>query len=130
MKDGIDPVLVVDLDGTLLRSDILYESFWSALGRDWRSPFAALMALGSGRATLKKHLANAARVDVTTLPYDPAVIAYVEAWRLGGGRTALVTASDQTIADQVAAHLGLFDEVHGSDGELNLKGSTKAEFLK
>ena len=129
MKDGIDPVLVVDLDGTLLRSDILYESFWSALGRDWRSPFAALMALGSGRAALKKHLANAGRVDVTTLPYDPAVIAYIEAWRLGGGRTALVTASDQTIADQVAAHLGLFDEIYGSDGQVNLKGAAKADFL-
>lgn len=129
MKDGIDPVLVVDLDGTLLRSDILYESFWSAFGRDWRSPLAALVAVGSGRAALKAHLAQAARLDVTTLPYDPAVIAYVEAWRLGGGRTALVTASDQTIANQVAGHLGLFDEVYGSDGHVNLKGVAKADFL-
>jgi 4-hydroxybenzoate polyprenyltransferase/phosphoserine phosphatase len=129
MKDGLDPVLVVDLDGTLLQSDILYESFWSAMGRDWRSPFTSLVALASGRAALKKHLAQAARLDVTTLPYDPAVVAYVQAWRLGGGRTALVTASDQTIADQVADHLGLFDEVHGSDGDLNLKGAAKAAFL-
>ena len=129
MKDGIDPVLVVDLDGTLLRSDILFESFWSAFGHNWRSPFTSLVALLSGRAALKKHLAGAARLDATTLPYDPAVIAYVEAWRRAGGRTALVTASDQTIAEQVADHLGLFDEVYGSDGEVNLKGTAKADFL-
>lgn len=129
MKDGLLPVLVVDLDGTLLRSDMLVESFWSAFGRDWRSPFKSLVALASGRAALKRHLAQAARVDATTLPYDPTVVAYVEAWRLHGGRTALVTASDRTIAVQVADHLGLFDEVYGSDGVLNLKGETKAAFL-
>jgi 4-hydroxybenzoate polyprenyltransferase/phosphoglycolate phosphatase-like HAD superfamily hydrolase len=129
MKDGLLPVLVVDLDGTLLRSDILYESFWSAFGRDWRSPFTSLVVLLSGRAALKKHLATTARLDATTLPYDQTVIAYVEAWRLQGGRTALVTASDQKVADQVAEHLRLFDEVHGSDGKLNLKGTAKADFL-
>lgn len=39
-------ILVVDLDGTLLRSDMLFESFWSAFGRDWRSPFLAVAAAG------------------------------------------------------------------------------------
>jgi len=120
------PIVVVDLDGTLLRSDILWETFWSALGRN---PFHATMALLSGRAALKRYLAQTSRLDETSLPYDPDVIAYIQAWRDKGGRTALVTASDQSIADRVAAHLGLFDEVHGSDGRLNLKGKAKAAFL-
>jgi len=120
------PLVVVDLDGTLLRSDILWETFWSALGRN---PLRSTMALLSGRAALKRHLAQASRLDETSLPYDPDVIAYIRAWRDKGGRTALVTASDQSIADRVAAHLGLFDEVHGSDGRLNLKGKAKAAFL-
>ena len=126
---GVDPMLAVDLDGTLLRSDILFENFWSAFGRDWRSPFLSISALLSGRAALKRHLAQAGQLDATTLPYDQTVIAYVEAWRARGGRTALVTASDQTIAVQIADHLGLFDEVHGSDGRRNLKGAAKADFL-
>lgn len=123
------PVLVVDLDGTLVRSDILYESFWSALGRDWRSPFRSAAALAGGRAALKRHLAGHSKIDVETLPYDEAVIAYAKAWREDGGRVALVTASDQTVADRIAAHLDLFDEVHGSDGRHNLKGAAKAAFL-
>ena len=49
--------LAVDLDGTLLRSDMLIESFWSAFSRDWRTPFAAVSALSRGKAALKKTLA-------------------------------------------------------------------------
>lgn len=123
------PVLVIDLDGTLLRSDMLFETFWSALGADWRSPVRAARALGAGRAALKRHLAEASAVEVSTLPFDADVLAYVRDWRERGGRTALVTASDEGLAARIAAHLGLFDEVHGSDGARNLKGPAKAAFL-
>lgn len=123
-------MLVVDLDGTLLRSDMLHETFWSAFGSDWRIPFSAATSLSAGRAALKRRLAAAAHVDAATLPYDPDVISYIEAWRQTGGRTALVTASDQAVAEAVAGHLGIFDEVHGSDGSVNLKGDRKAGFLQ
>ena len=123
-------ILVVDLDGTLLRSDMLFESFWSAFGRDWRSPFLSVAWLTGGLASLKRHLATASAVEAATLPYDPKVIAFVQAWRDSGGRTALVTASDRDFAEAIAAHLGIFDEVHGSDGKLNLKGDHKAQFLE
>lgn len=123
-------VLAVDLDGTLLRSDMLHESFWSAVGRDWRSPFLSVAALTGGRASLKRHLAMASAVEAATLPYDAKVIAFVQGWRADGGRTALVTASDRDFADAIADHLGIFDEVHGSDGKLNLKGDHKGQFLE
>jgi phosphoserine phosphatase len=123
-------ILVVDLDGTLLRSDMLFESFWSAFGRDWRSPFLSLAALTGGRASLKRQLATASAVEAATLPYDPKVIAFVREWRGSGGRTALVTASDSDFAAAIAEHLGIFDEVHGSDGKLNLKGENKGRFLE
>lgn len=123
-------VLVVDLDGTLLRSDMLHESFWSALGRDWRSPLRAGVALTRGRAAMKRYLSQTADVDVATLPYDAEVVAYVRARRAEGVRTALVTATDHALAERIGAHLDLFDEVYGSDGSTNLKGPNKARFLK
>ena len=64
---------------------MLFESFWSALGRNWRSPFVAAWALMQGKAALKRYLADAAAVDVTRLPYDAAVIDYITAWRARGG---------------------------------------------
>ena len=87
-------ILVVDLDGTLLRSDMLAESFWSVLSHDWRSIFRSVGEIRKGRASLKRHLVIAARIDPATLPYDPGVISYVKAWRDAGGRAALVTATD------------------------------------
>ncbi|MEO9781884.1 MAG: UbiA family prenyltransferase [Sedimentitalea sp.] len=122
-------MLVVDLDGTLLRSDILFESFWSALGKDWRVPFQAANSLLKSKAVMKRELAQSGPLDVETLPYDPDVIAYVQDWRAKGGHAALVTASDERIAKDVVNHLGIFDEVYGSDGERNLKGPAKAAFL-
>lgn len=124
------PALIVDLDGTLLRSDVLFETFWSALGRSWKNPFRAAKALFNGKAALKRTLARDGEIAVETLPYNADVIAYVEAWRASGGTAALVTASDEQIAQRIGAHLGIFDEIFGSDGTHNLKGSNKAAFLK
>lgn len=122
--------LVVDLDGTLLRSDMLFESLWSALSQDWRNFFSIIMVLPNGRAALKRHLAMTSVVDAATLPYDLKILDYVKAWRDAGGRIALVTASDRYFAEAIAAHLNIFDEVHGSDGKLNLKGDRKGQFLE
>jgi len=131
LKDDLGKcrVLVVDLDGTLIHSDMLFESFWSALGRDWRTPFAALRALATGRAALKRRLAAAADHDPAALPYNGAVLDYARNWRSAGGRVVLVSAADDGLVQKVAAHLGLFDEAHGSDGQRNLKGSAKSRFL-
>lgn len=122
-------VLVVDLDGTLIRTDTLYETFWAGMAEDWRTLFTALSALGQGRAALKRRLALRARLDPERLPYNPAVLDHIRAWRAKGGRTALVTAADQELARSIADHLQLFDEVHGSDGRHNLKGPAKARFI-
>ena len=124
-----DRYLVVDLDGTLIRSDMLFETFWSAFSRHWTTPFSALRRLFHGRAALKHQLSAAGPVDAASLPYNDAVLDYIAGWRAGGGRTALVTASSQAQADSIAAHLGMFDEVHGSDATTNLKGHRKAGFL-
>jgi len=124
-----DQILVVDLDETLIRTDLLHETLWSALGGGRFRPGAAAGALMQGRAALKAYLAQHGRVEFSTLPYDDAVIGHIREWRAGGGRVALVTAADQTLAEGVAAHTGLFDEVYGSAGGANLKGARKAAFL-
>ena len=128
--DVHNSILVVDLDGTLLRSDMLLESFWSALSRDWRSAFFAALALVRGRANLKSYLVQTSKVEVETLPYDPIITNLIKDWRINGGRTALVTASDQLYGQSIALHLGIFDEVHGSSNGINLKGEQKGRFLE
>ena len=96
-------VLAVDLDGTLVRTDLLYESFWSAFARNWTVPFVAIGLFWKGRARVKHRLAELSRIDVAALPYNEEVLAYIRRWRADGGRAALVTASHQLLADRVAA---------------------------
>lgn len=125
-----DITLAVDLDGTLVHSDLLLEGFWAAVARDWTVPLRAVGWLMHGRAHLKKRIAALEMHAIDALPWTREVLDYIVAWRGAGGRTALVTASDQSIAQAVADHHpGLFDEVHGSDGHRNLKGAAKADFL-
>ena len=123
-------VLIVDLDGTILRSDMLLETFWSAFGHDWKTPMRSGAALLKGKAALKLYLAESSNVDVTHLPYDEEVLAYVQRWRENGGQAVLVTATDQSLANAISDHLGLFDGAFGSDGETNLKAANKAAFLE
>lgn len=121
--------LVVDLDGSLIRTDLLAECLFAALGRDPLSAVAALARIGEGRAALKARLAAIAAPDVASLPYNDAVLERLRTARAEGRPTALVSAADRRLVEAVAAHLGLFDEAHGSDGRQNLKGPAKAAFL-
>jgi len=121
--------LIVDLDGTLLCSDMLLENFWSAFSQDWRTPLKAAGWLARGRSVLKTRLADSARPDVKSLPYNADVLELIQNWHAAGGHVVLATATTQALADEVAAHLGLFDAVYGSDGTHNLKGPAKADLL-
>lgn len=129
MEHSRDIALAVDLDGTLLRSDILYDSFFDVLSRDVRGALSAVAALRGGKAALKAALADRAEIDPATLPYEPEVLALIEEARKAGRKVALISASDQRLVQAVADHLGLFDEAHGSNGGRNLSGAAKAEFL-
>ncbi len=124
-----EPPLVVDLDGTLIRSDLLVESFLALLGADPGAALRALGALQGGKAAFKAALADRAVVDVTTLPFDEDVLALVRAARAQGRETHLASASDHRYVAAVAAHLGLFDGAEGSAGGRNLSGEAKAQAL-
>ena len=122
-------MLVVDLDQTLLKSDMLHETFWSSFAQNASIPFKSIPKLFISKAALKFYLASEAAIDVKSLPYDDEVIKFINDYRAKGGKVALVTATHRHLADQIAEHLGVFDEVHGSDNEINLKGAVKAQFL-
>ena len=121
--------LCVDLDGTLIATDALWESFLLLLkSRPWMLVLVPVWYL-SGKAQMKRKLVALVRPDPVALPYRAEVLALIEDARQSGRPTYLITASDQHIADGVGEHLGLFDEVVGSDGTTNLKGANKAEML-
>jgi 4-hydroxybenzoate polyprenyltransferase/phosphoserine phosphatase len=121
--------LVVDLDGTLIRSDLLWEALVlflkTRLLRAWLLPLWLL----KGKAAFKARLAASVELDPAALPYDRELLALVGQARHAGRPVVLATASERRFAELVACHLGLFDEVLATAAGLNLGAHAKARRL-
>lgn len=124
-----DVPLCVDLDGTLVRSDLLVESALNVLAKNPLYIFLFIFWLLKGKANLKRRIAEIAVIDVTTLPYDKRLSSWLRQQETERD-VVLCTASDQRLAEAVAVYLGGFSAVLGSDGIRNLAGKNKAELLR
>jgi len=117
--------LCVDLDGTLVKSDTLFDALWLLVRRQpgqlWRLPFW----LARGRAGLKIEVASRAPLDTSRLPYNTALLRFLQAEHRAGRRLYLATGADGAVATRVAAHLGIFEDVLASDGVTNLVHASK-----
>lgn len=123
------PPLAVDLDGTLIHGDIFIEAILRFLRTQPLRAFVLLGWLIRGRAYAKARLAEAAPCDPAQLPYNDALIEWLRSEHAAGRTLALATASDRHEAQRIADYVGLFEAVHASDGETNLKSSRKGERL-
>ncbi len=122
--------LVVDLDGTLIQTDLLAETASRFLiEQPWR--FWRLLAwLAQGKCALKLRLAEATRVDVASLPYNEELLTWLRQQKAQGCTLILATASHRILAKQVTEYLGgLFDDVLATDGNNNLKANAKRDAL-
>lgn len=127
---AINPPLCVDLDGTLVKTDLLFEACLLLLKTDPWALFLIPWWLVRGRAVLKREVATRVRLSPATLPYRNDVLSFLREARESGRQLLLVSATDHCFADQVAEYVGCFDAVYGSDGSVNLKGKAKAKFLE
>jgi 4-hydroxybenzoate polyprenyltransferase len=121
--------LCVDLDGTLVVTDTLWESFVDLMRR---RPWLVLWApfwLFRGRAHFKREVGTHIALDPATLPYNEELVSALHTAKARGRKLVLATAADRDVAERVARHLSLFDEVYASDGRENLKARHKGERL-
>lgn len=124
------PIIAVDLDGTLLKSDTLHESVFALLRESPLKIFALPFWLIQGKALLKAKIAANVALDVAMLPYNKPLIEWLTHERAQGRKIVLCTASDQHIAQAIANHLGIFDGVLASDGLQNNAGTQKRTLLE
>ncbi|WP_363322733.1 UbiA family prenyltransferase [uncultured Litoreibacter sp.] len=121
--------LILDVDGTFLRTDMLFETFWSAMGRAPVETLKVAAAHFSDRARLKAELVKLADCRVDLMPVDPNVSDMATEAAEQGHEVILASASDQVLVKALAEHHGLSDRVFASDGTINLKGQAKADAL-
>ncbi|NNU81237.1 UbiA family prenyltransferase [Halovulum dunhuangense] len=125
-----DVPLVVDLDGTLIRTDLLLECFWKGMGTDPVRTVATSLRLLHDRPALKAALAEIAEPDISALPLDPVVAELIRGARADGREVALISGSTHRLVAHVAAEHGPFDRAEGSDRTTNLTRAAKAARLE
>jgi phosphoserine phosphatase len=127
-REGLVP-LCVDLDGTLIHTDVLWEGIKFLLGRKPLTLLSLLPLLRNGRAPFKRAVSAAATVNLDSLPWRKSLVEWLRSEAAGGRPVYLVTAADAAYSRAITARLGFFTGALASDGALNLKANKKARRL-
>jgi len=127
---GLEPPLVVDLDGTLTPVDTFFEAVVRMIRKSPGSIIMLIRRCWEGKASLKSFVAQMAPISPNSVPYRENLLAYLKHEKARGRRIILATASNEVTARSVADHLGLFDMVIASDPRDNLKGEKKLERIR
>ncbi len=121
--------LVIDIDDSLLRTDMLMESFLTALGKNAIETIKSAYHHIGDRAQLKAEMARLSDLDVSRLPVNEAVLALAQKAQAEGREVVLASGSDQSLVNKLAERLGLEGDHLGSDSKVNLTGRAKGEAL-
>ncbi len=121
--------LYVDLDNTLIGTDILWEQLISlAFHKPFLMPLM-IFAGFKGKARLKEYLSDHIELPIEHLPWSKSVIEHLQRHKNKGGLVILATATHQKMASKISDYLGIFDAVWATNANTNLKGSLKAKAI-
>lgn len=129
LPNGTDLPLILDLDNSLLRTDLLQEQALAFVKENPLRILLIIVWLLQGRAYLKRQLAQLGEMDVSRLPVNQELANYAKSEHDKGRLVVLATAADFLIASRVARRFDFIDRVVASDGKTNLKGVVKARAL-
>ncbi|ESW87923.1 UbiA prenyltransferase [Mesorhizobium sp. LSJC269B00] len=121
--------LAVDLDGTLIATDLLWEGLFILLKKNPLYVFLVPFWLAAGPARLKQAIADRIDIDPASLPYREALLQRLLADHSDGRKIVLATGTPRKFADTIAAHLGVFDYVLATDGPHNMTSGRKRDAL-
>lgn len=127
LAQDLEIPLCVDLDGTLVKSDTLLDSVLALARQHPRQILRIPGWLAKGKAGFKAHVTSAVALDVPHLPYNRPLLQFLHSQHAAGRTLYLATAADRSLAERVAAELGIFHGVLASDGALNLAGKNKLQ---
>jgi 4-hydroxybenzoate polyprenyltransferase/phosphoserine phosphatase len=121
--------LCVQLDGGIVRTNVVTESLLTLVKQDLRNIYRAVIWLFRGWAVFKDEIAQRTQLDPRALPYNKELLEWLGTERQRGRPIWLCTAANERVAGQIAEHLRLFDGVIASNSRLNLDGPGRARRL-
>jgi len=118
--------IVVDLDGTLIKTDLLFESAWKLIKVNPLNIFLLFFWLTKGKSFLKYKIAEKIDIEVERLPYNKDLLDYLNKEKKEKS-IILASASNQKYVSQISNFLGIFDTYLASSKENNLSKKSKAD---
>jgi hypothetical protein len=129
ISDELSIPLCVDLDGSLIKQDLMRVAFVDLVKKNFFTALPLLTALSKGRAAFKARVAAMSTIDFSALSFNKELIQFLVNEQAQGRKIILATGNDKKIAQKVADYLGFFSEVIASEGVINLTGANKANAL-
>jgi len=116
--------IYVDLDGTLVKTDVAQELLCQAAAhpKNW---VTLLKSTLRGKAELKTTISEITEFDAATLPYREEVLTYLKQEKARGRQIILASATDMKIAQKVSDYIDIFSNIIASESGKNLKGQAK-----
>ncbi|MGJ8559760.1 MAG: UbiA family prenyltransferase [Litorimonas sp.] len=123
--------LILDVDGTLLKSDLTHEMILAAVMRD---PGKALHYARVGthdKPQMKQEMIARIgdRLDTDVAPLEPKIVALAEQAVADGREVHLCSGSEQSLVDRLGARLDFITECFGTSPTYNMTSKNKASFL-
>ena len=127
-------IIIVDLDGTLIKTDSMIESVISVLKDNPLRIFSLLSKLLKGKVDFKKYVFEHCDFSsfAGTFPVNTELVDYLKEEKKNGSKLYLVSASDERAVKATAEALeltALFDGIYGTTDNVNLKGQNKLDFI-
>lgn len=117
--------LFVDVDGTYLKTDLLFESFIVAIRNNPLVIIYCFFWLTKGIGFLKYKLSMRADLDISIMPKNPEFLAFLNKEKNKARKIILATAGAEKYAALLVSESKLFDSYLCSDKNTNLKSRAK-----
>ncbi|MDB2387562.1 UbiA family prenyltransferase [bacterium] len=122
--------IVVDLDKSLLKTDLFVESFFKLIfSKPWLV-FKVLKKLIISKSKCKSYVASNININPQNLPYNKRVLDLVTNYKNKGNSIILSTGAPRKHAEQIYNYLNIFEEFYSSTNEINNVGIEKLKSLK
>lgn len=131
MTQQLSTVLAVDLDHTLINTDMIYMGLkYLILHKIYLLPILIIIFIFKGKPSSKKYLYNNTFIVIEDLPYNKSIINFINNNRRKYTHIILISGSYYKYVESIAEYLDMFDSFTGTSITINMIGTNKITYLK
>ena len=131
MTQQLSNVLAVDLDHTLINTDMIYIGIkYLIFHKIYLLPILIIISFFKGRPHAKKYLYDNTEISIKDLPFNHSVINFINQNCEKYTHIILISGSYYKYVNSIANYLNIFDSSIGTSISLNMISTNKTNYLK